>query len=245
MIILLLVLLVFEFTLNRKASPRKHILFAAGILLFLLVTISPLAFLGRNYLFSIHMLNHITILLIVPPLLLSGTDAGLVLNLEKSLFRKIGNILFSVPVAWLLGMGAMYVWHIPALFDAMTKSHAVHGLHVVSLLLLGIIFIWPVYAPTKWKRLGPLESALYLFISCVGCTILGILITFAEPSLYMPFMPGENMAIWDLIRNTWSITPAMDQQAGGLIMWVPACIIYVTNIMLILAGFYKQPDVEE
>jgi len=108
-----------------------------------------------------------------------------------------------------------------------------------------MIFIWPVYAPVPWRRLEPLQSALYLFIACTGCTILGILITFAPASLYTGLLPGNDPEVWELIRNSWGVSPEADQQAGGLIMWVPACIIYITNIMLILSGYFRLPDEEE
>lgn len=241
-IVIALSLLAFQVFLNRRASAGKQVLFSTGILLMLLTTVSPLAYLGRYYLFSVHMLNHIVLLLVVPPLLLSGLDGGLVLRLKSAPFKKAGDVIFSTPVAWLAGMGAMYFWHIPSVFGAMKNSEVLHGVHIVSLLVLGLIFIWPVYAPVPWKRLGGLQSALYLFIACVGCTILGILITFDPALVYLHGFQGDNAAIWGLLRNTWGIRPAIDQQAGGLIMWVPACMIYLTNIMLILAGFYRQPD---
>ena len=239
--IIVLVLVVFHFLTNRRTSPGKHVLFFIGILLLLLVTLSPLAFLARGYLFSAHMIAHIVLLLVVPPLLLAGTNKDILEKLHRSQFRKAGDILFATPVAWLLGIGAMYFWHIPAVFDAMLKYHSIHILHTISLLVLGIIFIWPVYSPIPWKRLSPLQSALYLFLACSGCTVLGILITFSPSDLYIPYLTGHNFRIWYLIRDSWGITPAIDQQAGGLIMWVPACIIYLTNIMLILAGYFNQP----
>ncbi len=239
-IIIALALISFHLRTNRKAQTSNHLAFLSGVFLFLLVTISPLAFFGRNYLFSAHMIEHIVILLIVPPLLLSGTNPKLLEKLHQSKFRKTGDVLFSTPIAWFLGIGAMYFWHIPALFEAMKKSMSLHIVHILSLLILGIIFIWPVYTPIHWKKLSPLQSALYLFIACVGCTILGILITFGPTSMYMPFFTGSNTAILNLIHTNWGITAAVDQQAAGLIMWVPACFIYITNIMVTLARFYKN-----
>lgn len=236
-ILIAILLIAFQLGTYRNAPAAKHLAFFSGVLLFLLVTVSPLSFLGRSYLFSAHMIEHIVVLLIVPPLLLSGIDPQLLEKLHRSKFRKTGDVLFSTPVAWVFGIGAMYFWHIPALFDDMKKSMA---LHVVSLLVLGIIFIWPVYTPIKWKKLSPLQSALYLFIACVGCTVLGILITFGPTSLYMPFFTGDSAAIWSLIRDNWGITASVDQQAAGLIMWVPACFIYITNIMVMLAGYYRN-----
>ncbi len=240
-VITALMLIVFKIITGGSTPHGKNVLFYAGVFLLLLVTISPLAYLAHGYLFSAHMIEHIVLLLIVPPMLLVGTNAKLIQKLSVSGFRRTGNVLFSTPVAWIIGIGAMYIWHIPELFDAMKKSPALHTLHIITLLVAGIVFIWPVYSPVPWKRLSPLQSALYLFIACVGCTILGILITFSPPDLYIPYMAGHNAAVWNLVRNQWGITPAIDQQAGGLIMWVPACIIYITNIMLILAGYYRQP----
>lgn len=240
-VILAGILVVFHLVTNKNASKSKQVLYYSGIILLLLVTNSPVSFLAHGYLFSIHMIAHITLLLIVPPMLLAGINPVLLEKLHQSAFRRTGEILFTAPVAWLSGMAAMYIWHIPALFGAMEHSQVLHNLEILSLVILGIVFIWPVYSPISWKRLEPLQSALYLFIACTGCTVLGILITFAPPSLYIPYMHGHNDAVWELIRNNWGISPAVDQQAGGLIMWVPACLIYVTNIMLILAGFFNQP----
>ncbi len=239
-VIIALLLLAFHLKTNRHAAPLSHIAFFSGVALFLLVTVSPLAFLGRGYLFSAHMIGHIVVLLIVPPLLLSGTNSQLLEKLHHSRFRKTGDVLFSAPVAWFLGMGAMYFWHIPAVFEAMIKSMSIHMIHLISLLIFGIIFIWPVYTPIPWKKLSPLLSVLYLFIACVGCTILGILITFGPTSMYIPDFTGGNAAIWNLIHNNWGITASIDQQAAGLIMWVPACLIYITNILVTLAGYYRN-----
>ncbi|MCB0807126.1 MAG: cytochrome c oxidase assembly protein [Bacteroidales bacterium] len=225
-------------------STQKNLLFYAGVFLFLLVTVTPLAYVAHGYLFSIHMIEHIVILLIVPPLLISGINPGVLEKLRKSTFHKVGNFLFAAPVAWILGMGAMYFWHIPSIFGAMKMSMGLHALHLITLLTIGLIFIWPVHAPIHWRKLAPLQSILYLFIACTGCTVLGIMITFAPESVYIPYMPGHEAAIWSLFRNSEGITAAIDQQAAGLIMWVPACIVYVTNILVILAGYFTQPDHE-
>ncbi len=48
----------------------------------------------------------------------------------------------------------------------------------------------------------------------------------------------------NVIINNWGITPEVDQEMAGLIMWVPACIVYLTNILISLAKWYKAPEVE-
>jgi len=116
---------------------------------------------------------------------------------------------------------------------------------MVTLLICGTIFIWPVFTPIKFRKMHPLQASLYLFLSCIGCTILGILITFAPAGMFTSHMAGTNTEIISLIQNQWGITPNVDQEVGGLIMWVPACFIYVTYIMITLRRWYLVPEAEE
>jgi len=218
--------------------------FFTGIFLMLVVTVSPLDFLGHHYLFSAHMAEHIVLLLIVPPLLLSGTSPEYIHRLmNKRWFRKTGRFLFYPVTAWILGVGSMYVWHVPSLFMSMMHSPAVMVLQMVSLLLIGLIFIWPVFAPVGWMKLSPLECALYLFSACTGCTVLGILIAFAPTDIYTSVLMSPDAAVEGLIRNGWGISAHTDQQIAGLIMWVPACLVYATNILIKLFKWYSEPDV--
>ena len=74
--------------------------------------------------------------------------------------------------------------------------------------------------------------------------ILGIFITFAPSGFYSAYMPGNNSAILNFIQFNMGITPDVDQQAAGLIMWVPACMIYLTIIMILMARWYSKSDEE-
>jgi putative membrane protein len=115
---------------------------------------------------------------------------------------------------------------------------------MLSLIVLGIIFIWPVFTPISLKKMEPLQSALYLFSACVGCTVLGIFITFAPLGLYTVYYTGSNASVLNLIQNNWGINSEVDQQMAGLIMWVPACFVYLTNIMIKLFKWYKSSEMD-
>ena len=115
---------------------------------------------------------------------------------------------------------------------------------MLSLLVLGAFFIWPVFTPVKWKKLNALQSSLYLFTACVGCTVLGIFITFAPQDLYTTYLNGSDPAILSLIRDNWGITPDVDQQMGGLIMWVPACFVYLSYILISLSKWFTSTEQE-
>jgi putative membrane protein len=191
------------------------------------------------------MIQHIAILLIIPPLLLTGTDSKYLEKLIKRPgFKKVGKILFLPLVAWMLGVGSMWVWHIPGLYVAMKESMPLMTLNIITMLVFGIIFIWPVFAPVRFMKLDALQTALFLFTACVGCTVLGIYITFMPDSLYTSVLTGHNEIIMSLVKNSWGISPVIDQQMGGLIMWVPACFIYVTNILIGLSKWFRAPETE-
>ncbi len=243
---IIVILIAFNFVSNGRRFTKKSFYFFIGIFLFILLTFSPINYLGRYYLFSVHMIQHIVILLIIPPLLLTGTNKDFFDGLLKNpKINKAGKFLFNPMTTWMIGVGSMWVWHVPLLFKGMMDSEVIHILEVVSLLIAGFIFAWPVFNPTKFKKLEPLQTALYLFTACVGCTVLGIFITFAPAGLFSQYMMGNNLAILNYLQFDMGISPAIDQQAAGLIMWVPACLIYLTIILITLAKWYKMPEDEK
>ena len=239
-------LILFHIITNGNRFTKKSINFFTGTALFFLLTFSPLNFLGHYYLFSAHMIQHIILLLIVPPLLITGTDKEYLIKLfSKPKYKRTGSFLFHPVIAWILGVLSMWVWHAPIFFKAMMQSTSIHIVEIVSLLIFGIIFAWPVFTPINLRKLNPLSASLYLFSACIGCTILGILITFAPAGYYSIYMAGNNSVLLNFLHSGLGISPAVDQQAAGLIMWVPACIIYLTIIMILMARWYNKPDEEK
>jgi len=242
-IVIALLLAAFHVITNGHGFTKRSIQFFAGIFFMLLATVSPLDHIGHHDLFFAHMTQHIILLLIVPPLLLTGTGPGFFLKImENSAVKAIGNVVLYPVVAWNFGVGCMWFWHIPAVFMAMMHSSLLHFLHLMSLLLCGFIFIWPVFAPVPWRRLDFLQRVLYLATACIGCTLLGIFLTFASSGFYTSYITISDPALIQLIRVDWGITKAMDQEIGGLIMWVPACIIYFVFIIISLLKWYNTPD---
>jgi cytochrome c oxidase assembly factor CtaG len=147
-------------------------------------------------------------------------------------------------LGWLGGWAAMWLWHAPALCDAAGRSALVRGVQVVSLLLLGALFWWPIIGPVRRQRLRPLAGVVYLFSACLGCTVLGILLTFAPPGVCPVYAhPVDRLGILSLIRDDWGLTPARDQQLGGLMMWLPPCAMYLSSMLALLARWYRGAEV--
>ncbi len=224
----------------------KAALFAAGVILMVLALVSPLDYLGRNYLFSAHMVEHILLLLVIPLMLLSGIPVSAAEKASRApvaggVIKFLGN---PVP-AWLLGVGAMWVWHMPSLHQTVMENESLYIAQQVSFVFTGLIFWWPVFSPDKSARLSPLASTLYLASACLGCTILGMLITFAGAGLYPAYAnPADSAGILSYLRNDLCITPGVDQQIGGLTMWVPGCLIYLAASLVTIARWYSSPETE-
>lgn len=169
-----------------------------------------------GYSFTLHMAMHITLVLIVPALLL------------MMLPQKAGRRSFPVGLCWCAGIGAMAFWHIPAIFNAVASQPALHAVEQISLVCAGTLFWWPILAPVKNRRLKPVPQGIaYLVSACFACTVMGILITFS-PSLLYPTAGGLK-----------------DQRIGGLLMWVPCCLIYLTAVMAMFARWYAEERGEE
>jgi putative membrane protein len=245
-IVFLIILFVFHFITNGNRLSRKTPLFLIAAILYIFATLSSLDYLGKYFLFSAHMIQHILLLLMIPPLLLTSTRKRYLEKISiNPAFRKISSFLFYPVIAWFLGVGSMWILHIPNLMMASSHSPVLMNLQVILLPVLGTIFVWPVFSRISWQKLPPLAAAGYLFLSCVGCTILGIMITFAPTGMFMHAMGEHNMAVADLVQANWGITPQADQMAAGLIMWVPACVIYLSFIIIILFRWFSGKGYDE
>ncbi|HEX5492579.1 MAG TPA: cytochrome c oxidase assembly protein [Candidatus Udaeobacter sp.] len=222
----------------RAFGMNRRIGYLLGALIVFLFTLSsPInALAAGGYLFSAHMLQHILLLLIVPALLL--------MSLSRSFSFGPRRWLISNPfVGWICGVGAMWLWHARPLCNAAVSSKLVNAAQISSLLLLGAIFWRQILAPREEERLSPPGAVLYLFSACVACSILGILITFSPVSVCPIYAQpaADQQGLFNLIQSSWGITPEKDQQIGGLLMWVPMCLIYLAAIIAQLARWFTHP----
>jgi cytochrome c oxidase assembly factor CtaG len=90
----------------------------------------------------------------------------------------------------------------------------------------------------------PHVAAGYLFSGCVGCSLLGIYITFSPASVCPLYAVsgGGSAELMRLVHEQWGLTHRLDQQVGGLLMWVPACMVYLGAILAMLSSWYRVPE---
>lgn len=207
----------------------------ASATVFLLTLMSPLAALAEGYLFCAHTAQHILLVLVVPAFALMALPGSV---------RMPGRIarLLHPAVSWACGVGAMWLWHAPLLCNAAAESRSVSAVQTISLLIMGGAFWWQLLAPSETQRMGPLHAMAYLFAACVACTVLGIILTFSPVTICKAYLhPVDRLGIEGMVQGNWGMTGMRDQQIGGLIMWVPMCLVYLGSIFGQLARWYAAP----
>jgi putative membrane protein len=211
--------------LVRKCGLNRAAYFLAGVALLLLDLVSPIDTLADRHLFSAHIVQHFLLALVIPPLLLLGTPA-----FDLGALSKLERILGQPPVSWLLGVGTMLVWHIPALFNAALANDGLHIFQHLSFLVTGATFWWPILGPMEGRHLPMLSAVSYLFSACVCCSLLGAFLTFGPIGLYPAYL--------DPPTRVWGLDPKSDQQLGGMLMWVPGCFVYLSAILSAVIRWY-------
>jgi cytochrome c oxidase assembly factor CtaG len=221
-------------------------LFLLGDLVMLLALISPLDVLADDYLFSAHMLQHMLLVLAVPPLLILGVPphvAAAVVRVQR--LGAIERALRGPLVAGTLGMAALCIWHLPRLYDATLASEPIHIFEHLMFLVTATIFWWPILAPLEDSRMSHGAAFAYLGAAMLVTTVLGIAITFAPVGIYTAYLhPEDSLGILYALRHSWGLTTEADQELGGLLMWVPGGLVYLCAIMAVLARWYRAPEAE-
>ena len=222
---------------GRGISRPQTAYFAAGMTALIVALVSPVDQVGTA-LFSVHMVQHLLLTLIAAPLLVLGAPMLATLwaigperrrGIARWWYRarrlRAAWAHLSHPVtAWVLHATALWLWHIPILYEAALRNDAIHALEHASFVGTALLFWWLVVHPGQ-HRLGRGLGVVYLFGAALQSGVLGALITFA-PRPWYPMHYGTTRA--------WGLTPLEDQQLAGLLMWVPASLVYLFAIGALL-----------
>lgn len=197
-------------------SPMARIYFSCGLLALILALESPIDVGGDHYLFSLHMVQHLMLAMIVPPLLLLGLPREWLL-LERIRVSPIAaNIVFNLVLA---------LWHLPFLYEATLRNDLLHLAEHMTFLFAGVLFWWPILAPSDRRRgLTVMGKIAYLGFAGVPPTILGIDFILSRTVLY-PF--------YAVAPRVTPLTPLDDQVAAGLVMFGLGNLIYFLAIAII------------
>lgn len=205
-------------------SPMARLYFALGLLLLFLALESPIDVGGDYYLFSLHMVQHLMLAMIVPPLLLLGLPEEWRALERVRISPLLANIGFNLVLA---------VWHLPFLYEATLRHEPVHVVEHLSFLVAGMLFWWPIIVPsTARTAMTVVGKIAYLAFAGVPPTILGLAFIMS-PSVLYPF--------YGAAPRVTPLSPLDDQQLAGLVMFGLGNIIYFIAISII---FFSLDDKE-
>ncbi len=212
--------------------------FYTGLIALLLGAVSPIDGLSDD-LFLMHMVQHVLLMMVGPPLILVGAPVVPVLRglprilrddlaiplLQMRRVRKTLNFLASPLTAWLFFVFTLWIWHVPAFYNQAVTNEALHFLQHMMFIGAAVLFWWTVIDPIPLKpRLSYAFRLLFLFLATLQSTALSAIITLTESVLY---------TYYESVPRLWGLSAAEDQMIAGLIMWIPGAGIYFTVLTVL------------
>ncbi len=228
----------------------RRLAFYGGLLALAAALVSPISGYSEH-LFFVHMMQHLLLLLIAPPLLLLGAPLlpflwGVPEPARRALGRqlapgrilsRIGSLLGTPLVAAACFFITIGVWHIPAFFDAAQGRTLTHDLEHAMFLGTAILYWWPIVHPSGGRRrLSYAKVIPYLAPPFFEGMLIGILITFANRPIYETYTNME---------PGWGLSALDDQQLAGLIMLIPGGTLFLIPLAGLLIMLFKQEERQE
>jgi putative membrane protein len=228
---------------RRGVSRTEAVSFALGLLVMTIALLSPLHD-ASEQIFSAHMIQHELLMVVAAPLLVIGKPAVVMLwsvplaarqavgrMSQGKIAKRIWQFVSRPFDAWLIHAIAIWCWHIPSLFQSTLHSELLHALQHLSFVVTALLFWYAIIHPRPRAALG--MSILYLFTTAVHTAVLGALMTFSRSPWYPDYAASA-------VR--WGISPEQDQQLAGLIMWIPASVVYLVAALLIMRRWLRDSE---
>lgn len=220
-----------------RIRHSQSALFGLGVLSLYAATSSPLHEIAEGYLASAHMLQHLLLTMVAPPLLLAGTPGWLVeAALRDRRAFTLGRYLTVPLVAFALFNSVQLMTHLPVAVDLSLRVHWFHFVVHVVLVSAALLMWWPILSPSEsLPRLSyPLQMA-YLFVQSLLPSILAAFLTFSDGVFYRFY--GE-------APRSFGLSTIEDQQFAGFVMKILGSLILWGFIAVAFFKWYEKENAE-
>jgi cytochrome c oxidase assembly factor CtaG/cytochrome c2 len=239
--------------LRMGAPQRRAILgrwraasYFTGLALLVVVLMSPLDTLADE-LFSAHMLQHMFLLLVVPPLLVYGRTVitwlwafdikdrrAIVQGWKHGGCEAAFRFLMHPLCVWVLLGASLCFWHLPGPYDAALHHEWLHDLEHASFLAFSLQFWTIVIEPYGQRRALDFGATIVFVVSAgVMMSMIGAVLTFAPVPLYGAYLHTT---------QAYGLTPVQDQQLAGIIMWIPSNLVHAAALGTLFFAWFRTDE---
>ncbi len=222
---------------GRGWRPLHGVFFGLGVLTLWVALETPIDTISDRYLMSVHMVQHVLLLFVGPPLLLLGLSPGMA--------RAVASIpalrFLTEPVPAQIGAAAVMVfWHLPVPYDWTLASEGVHVLEHLTFIAAGTVFWWPALSATSATakhRLGDGWKLLYLFIGTIPQDTVALPLLLSHVTFYGFYDHVPRLLDW--------LSPSADQDIAGAVMMVVAKITILAALIVIFFRWVRRELAEQ
>jgi cytochrome c oxidase assembly factor CtaG len=216
----------------------RLVAFLSGLASLWVAVGSPLAALDDELLL-VHMLQHILLMAVAPPLILLGSPSHPLLHglpqrfvrgtlgpvLRLSPLQWLGRTLTQPAICWLVATITVIAWHFPVPFEFALRSETWHEVEHASFFTTSILFWWPVMQPwpsaPRWPRWS---IPLYVFLGMLANDAVSSYLAFCDRVIYPSYATGSGLL---------DLSPLEDQAIAGALMWVSGTFLYLIPAVVI------------
>jgi putative membrane protein len=236
-----LVVLFFAHAALARQAPdaeRKHTLyFFAGLFVMWLALETPLDTLSDHYLDSVHMLQHVLLAFVAPPLMLLGLSRGMVGRIV--LIPGLRALMEPVP-AQVIAAVIMIAWHVPALYDATLRNEGLHVFEHLMFIASGVFLYWPMLDATssyaRW-RMSPGARLVYMLLATLPQDGVALALIFSRVPFYEFYT--------HVPRLIAGFTPLIDQTVAGAVLMIFGKVTLAIAALVVFFRWFGTEQAED
>lgn len=218
-------------------APWRAGSFLSGLLCLWLAVGSPLAHLDKHLL-TFHMVQHLLLMTIGPPLILLGAPILPLLHSLPGFLTRAPPPSFRLNLAfcWVVATTVLIGWHIPSAFELGRSSESWHQVEHATFLGAGLLFWWPVIPSRPSISQPRWSTVLYLFAATLPCDALSAFLAFCGRVVYSSYLD---------MPPHFNLSPLQDQECAGALMWTVATFAYLIPAVLTTARLLSSSTITE
>lgn len=233
---------------KRFANVKRLLSYASGLIVLGIALMSPIDVLGGQ-LFYMHMIQHLLVVMVAPPLLLLANPFPIFLwSLPRGARRSVAgwfrhdsqlrHLLQQMTrpgLTWMVFVAVFLGWHDPHAYNLALRNGFVHDLEHITFFATALLFWWHVIAagPRIHGQFPVAARIAYVVSAIVPNMLVGVALAFASAPIY---------TYYTTIPRLWGVDVMYDQMMGGIIMWIPGSMMYIIAALILLARLFSAEE---